>query len=684
MSVKGILKEIARPILFVLKRKRYKFKFDEKFVDYSNVGDDSYECFYGYYDRSPEKGDRILFHEMMPDKKTVRIVVKDALTNQETIVGTSKAFNWQMGARALWISDDILSYNDFEGGRYVSKWVNVSSGEVIKTIPMPTMDIYKEEFILSPNFQRLRSVDPHYSYNCLPEMDETMFDDYDHDGIWEYDIERNQMKLLLSISEVLKCKGKLLHESGKHCVNHIMIAPDGKSFIFIHRYLYDGKKFDRLMCYDFKGLRCLLDDPVQSHFCWLDSDNIMGYCESKGEIGWFEANTKSGKVKKLEELTRIHPKNGHPTPYGDWIIVDSYPDLSRMQTIHAYNRKTKEVVLLAELYHDLRHKDYDRCDLHPRFSEDGRTIYIDTIYSGRRELLALNISRLLGGGKTLILIDNLYYMYSLDGKERNAIRFLPLMRKSGTISKAYRVCRKLHLSSNLPCKEIWLNNWTRILYKYDTIILGETGNSYNVAKYIKRKYPQKRIIIWFRNSLSHTINPARFDENVCETWSFDEADCNRYNLRYNPQFYVKSPSYRENGIIKYDAFFIGKDKGRLEDILSVESFLKGQGLKTKFCIVGYNSDSIEYKQVLDYISESKAIVDIQGDWQDGITLRPLEALFYEKKLISNSKGLLDVDFYRPNNIFILGADDISKIETFLNAPYEKVDAKILKKYDLEG
>lgn len=684
MSVKSILKELARPVLFELKKKHYKLHVNEMFVDYSNVGNASLECFYGYYDRSPEKKGKVLFHEMMPDKKSVKIVVKDLLTKKETIIGTSTVFNWQMGSRALWIDDDTVSYNAFENGKYVSRWVKTSNGDIIRIIPMPTMDIWKKKYILSPNFQRLRSVDPHYSYSCLPEMDETQFNDYDHDGIWIYDIEHDQKKSLLSISDILKCKGSLLYEEGKHCVNHIMIAPDGKSFIFIHRYIHEGKKYDRLMYYDFKELKCLLDDPLQSHFCWLDSDNIMGYCEYKGKVGWFETDTKTGAVKELEELTKAHPKNGHPTPYGDWIIVDSYPDLSRMQTLHAYNRKTKEVILLAELFHDLKHKEFNRCDLHPRFTEDGKKVYIDTIYAGKRQLLCLNVSRLTGGVKTLVLIDNLYKMYSLDGKENNGIRFLPLMRKSGQINKVYRLIRKAHLSSSLPYKKIWLNDWTNILYEYDSIILGETGNSYNVARYIKKKYPRKRVIIWFRNSISQTINLKHFDKNICEVWSFDKKDCDTYHLKYNPQFYIKSQAYKESKDIRYDAVFIGKDKGRLEYILKVEKLLNEQGLKTKFLIVGYNSEPIEYNQVLKYISKAKAIVDVQGEWQNGITLRPLEALFYGKKLISNCKDLRNAEFYRPSNIFILGINDIEKVDEFINVPNMHIDESIVNKYGLDG
>ena len=388
--MKSIIKELIRFLLYLLKRKPYKCKAYNGAEIATLPNPSGFEYFYGYYDRCPERNGKVLVHEMRQNR--VAIKVYGINKKNERILGESQAYNWQMGSRALGIDDDTVSYNDFEDGQYVTKWFSLKEDKVVKTIPMPTMDIWKNEYILTTNFQRLRSVDPDYSYHCLPEMDEKTFLDYQHDGIWMYDIKKEEKKLILSIADILECKKDVLYTEGKHCVNHIMIAPDGKSFIFIHRYKYEGKKYDRLMWYDFKGLKCLHDDPLQSHFCWLDSRRVMGYCEYGGQKGWFETDTLTGKVKKLEMLTEKHPKNGHPTPWGVWIVVDGYPDLDRMQRLHAYNQKTKEYLLLAEFFHDLGHQNYNRCDLHPRFTPDGKTVYVDTLFSGSRQLCKVNVN----------------------------------------------------------------------------------------------------------------------------------------------------------------------------------------------------------------------------------------------------------------------------------------------------
>lgn len=46
---------------------------------------------------------------------------------------------------------------------------------------------------------------------------------------------------------------------------------------------------------------------------------------------------------------------------------------------------------------------------------------------------------------------------------------------------------------------------------------------------------------------------------------------------------------------------------------------------------------ISYQENLDNIRKSKCIVDVVQKGQIGLTLRPLESLFFKKKLLTNNK-----------------------------------------------
>ena len=76
------------------------------------------------------------------------------------------------------------------------------------------------------------------------------------------------------------------------------------------------------------------------------------------------------------------------------------------------------------------------------------------------------------------------------------------------------------------------------------------------------------------------------------------------------------------------------------------------------------------------INESKAILDIVQENQTGITIRPLEALFFHKKLITNNKNIVSYKFYCQNNIFIIGKDDINTLKEFMELPWLEIDKEV--------
>ena len=284
--------------------------------------------------------------------------------------------------------------------------------------------------------------------------------------------------------------------------------------------------------------------------------------------------------------------------------------------------------------------------------------------------------------KALVLIDDLYEQYHLENYQDEGLKFSKML-KSEKAPYFLRVLRKFHLSSFLPFKKIWFAEWVKYIQQFQIIILGDAGNTFNVVRYIKKRNPNKRVIVWYRNSVYSSVNPNGIDREKCELWTFDKKDSLLYEMNYNPQFYIPSSIYIERET-EYDAFFIGKDKGRLDALLNLEHELKKRGLKTKFCIVNYNSEYMTYNLVLENISKSKVLIDIQASWQEGITLRPLEALFYKKKLITNNKNIYEYNFYNKNNVFILGKDSIDNIENFIKSPYIDIDQKIIDGYTEKG
>lgn len=289
----------------------------------------------------------------------------------------------------------------------------------------------------------------------------------------------------------------------------------------------------------------------------------------------------------------------------------------------------------------------------------------------------------------LVLIDDVSKTF--DYPPANSDVFLNSMLKP--IPEFLRLFRKIHLSSLFPFKNIWMSGWNSIIYKYDCVVLADAGNSYNIARYIKKKFPRKRIILWYRNSVKASVlNPNLIDESICEKWSFDKKDCQKYKMKFNDQVYSRNINLPNENII-YDALFIGKDKGRIDQLLDLKNNMDEQNIHSLFHIVESKDSNVEkysykpavsYEQILRYIAQSRTIIDFQAEWQEGLTWRPLEALFFNKKLITNCKKIVDYDFYNPNNIFVIGMDDMSRLKSFIDGDYKNIDEKCIDKYELKN
>jgi len=256
-----------------------------------------------------------------------------------------------------------------------------------------------------------------------------------------------------------------------------------------------------------------------------------------------------------------------------------------------------------------------------------------------------------------------------------------------------RAIRRIQIELKIPYISFWISSWKKEITKYDTIIIHASKIIVPVVKYIKSKNSNARIIVWYWNPVDKTVPIESYSDDYCEKWSFDEGDCIKYGLKYNTQYYfnnIQLPKYKN----KYDVFFFGRDKGRIEKLINIQTILIENGIKTYFHITKTKGTirkfkdickpMLSYKKILDYISESKAILDYVSEGQSGLTTRPLEALFFRKKLITNDTTMMDRDFYRKENIFVLGKDSIENLPQFLNIPYQVLEEKIVNKYDFDS
>ena len=218
--------------------------------------------------------------------------------------------------------------------------------------------------------------------------------------------------------------------------------------------------------------------------------------------------------------------------------------------------------------------------------------------------------------------------------------------------------------------------------KEDTLVVFDGGTRINVLSWISKRYSQKRLIFYYWNPVALSINPRDVPEKF-EKWSYSPSDCERFGLRYNSTFFFPEKVPVNNVSIERDVFFIGINKNRLEKIKHYESVFASLGLKTEFLVVENAKNRLKYTEVLEKDSHSRCILDYYGNPQAGLSLRAMEALFLEKKLITNNESIVNYDFYNSNNVFVLGKRNINDLKDFVYAPYLKISEEIKQKYSFK-
>jgi hypothetical protein len=265
--------------------------------------------------------------------------------------------------------------------------------------------------------------------------------------------------------------------------------------------------------------------------------------------------------------------------------------------------------------------------------------------------------------------------------------------------KRLRPLAKLHHHLSFSFHHIWYGSWKEQLKSYDTIIIFGNYWTRSLVPYIRRKNARCRIIVYFLNpidDLNCRSSPLFFRDLPCELYSFDKADCAAIGMKHNPWclpiIYPLKPVPQV-----YDAFFIGSDKGRIDSLIELKRSLDGRGYKTSFIIVKdpkkkytpaqlryITDDRVPYEAVVEMIQQSRCLVEILQAGQSGMTERTMEAVVYRKKLITTNEDVVTYDFYRRENIFVLGKDPSESMDGFMTSPPVALEESVYARFTGEA
>lgn len=227
---------------------------------------------------------------------------------------------------------------------------------------------------------------------------------------------------------------------------------------------------------------------------------------------------------------------------------------------------------------------------------------------------------------------------------------------------------------------------------YDKILIFDVYNP-RVFKALLGLLPQGcRVYAYLSNPVDRCFHsPKKILDKFCKMGaiccSFDHRDAEKYNMQMTGQYFF-SP-IKENvcvGEKNYrQAFFCGQAKDRAEEIAQIKFFLQNHNIQCDFHVPIYGSQYLDFKQgYLPRLSQTGIVIDINQKGQRGLTRRPIEALLWSKKLVTNNPDIVNYDFYRPENIFIYGVDDPCGFEHFVETPLTEIPENIKTRYTVEG
>lgn len=257
--------------------------------------------------------------------------------------------------------------------------------------------------------------------------------------------------------------------------------------------------------------------------------------------------------------------------------------------------------------------------------------------------------------------------------------------------------------------------------KYYFDILSEVkGRDYDYVFFVKCDMPTKKVLevykkvftkakfcLYMYDSISNIPGVEKKFSFFDRITTFDRQDSINKGLGFRPLFYCKEyQRENENTNYEYDLCFIGTIHSDRYKILSeIERQAEEQGLKMYFypflqskfiyyfyklfkkeyrttSISDFRFDKISSREIADIVAKSRLVVDIQHPKQTGLTMRTIEMIGMNKKIMTTNTDIVNYDFYNDNNIQVIERNKVIVNKDKLQNDYCALDSKVYDSYSI--
>jgi hypothetical protein len=368
--------------------------------------------FFGYYDKSPWDSSRrwmlgmeSAFMDRAPaagDPLVIGLIDMQRDGAWQPLAETH-AWNWQQGCMLQWVDGGRagkIIFNDRRGDRFVSRRLDINTGRET-VFDRPIYAVHPDgTTAVSLNFSRLHDQRPGYGYAGIADPWANDPEPRD-DGLYALDLTTGKSRLILSIAQAAAWRRRDVFTGRMHRFNHVQFSRTGRRFACLHRWKTPEQEVGetRLLTLDVHGadLRCLADHGLVSHYDWRDDARVLAWARNGTGDHFFLFDEQDGSAQPVGPTVLTSDGHCSFSPDQRWILTDTYPDATHHRQLALYHNATGERIEIGRFYAPPMEWQI-RCDLHPRWSPDGRRICIDSIHEGSRQMYVLDVSSIVALG----------------------------------------------------------------------------------------------------------------------------------------------------------------------------------------------------------------------------------------------------------------------------------------------
>lgn len=398
--------------------------------------------FFGYYDKTPlsDDGRYLLCHRvafegrMVEAQDRAELGLWDLLSGCYEALAITSAFNWQQGSMAQWVpgtANRRIIFNDCAYGRPHAVLLDRQTREQAR-LAAPIYALSPDgTYALTSCFIRITRLHPGYGYAAL---DETARDGPGETTITRLELGSGTTRPILDLADLDDTTGS----ANEHLLEHLLISPDGRRFIFLQRWREGASVLTRLYSCGSDGRDRYLypDTGFYSHATWLDGEHFMVWGRQPGAYARLRRKPgitrialapllafyrriatapgvervrrnitsdmflrfKVGRMQAEPVARQVLTADGHPgvcPTDRDNLLVDTYDDAQGFRHLLLFNCRSGAICRLGSFFSPpaFNRSGY-RCDLHPRWTPSGRHICIDTVVADRRQVVLLSLEQL--------------------------------------------------------------------------------------------------------------------------------------------------------------------------------------------------------------------------------------------------------------------------------------------------